>query len=756
MYLTLALIAVISTGQLEMLAPDQVSAVTREWIASIQCPWLNARFASHVQGKTVYTGEWAFRLKPAFAQQIIVDSERDGCHLETRVAVWDSESGIGKELVQKVDNVNSSGIIDRHSPLIIGNVLLPSSAAFFFYDNRPLEEYLKLVDVQMWIAPGTVSPVYCALNDKHSKNCTLVFILDRTNGLIVQEFRMYMSNSVSVPRAYAIHSEPHDIPLPTSMADSFVFARSVVIEHALVSGKRLPTTWRTWHAFGTPGHEVTISLEIVDSINTEQPSSRFDIEWPPGTQVVDMFRGISFNVGPKGKEVHADVLTQGRLNKILSMVDIHSLASRDESSDDVAQITNCAANALYLCLSMLGKRCQLKEIIESLGITETGQQSNLATIAAVSARLGFPCTAVKGGRSILKYASGEPMILHIRRIEKHGGEEHNREHYYVVDSYNQSSGTLRVFDPPRVPTYRTVSDIESEWTGHALVFGSTSVRELKVYGNMWTACRVVLALGGCTLLVLFSRKWLKPRNSHAIVLCLCLSCLGCNTESSDASLIGVIGPPEVDLGAVKSSEEEIGYSFYVTNNGKSSVRIREIVKDCSCLHVTVDSNVIQAGATVAVVAIMSVKGMVGLRGTTISLVFEEKNVKPLVLKMAATVVADYSLRLQPMVWHVPEEGTRQVVRRTLLVHEFLPDSSTEEARTDVESLSQNLRIVSLGEWKTDGPSILGYARQANLTLEFDPPDHGPFQEEAKLVFHHKGSGNDKEDSRFSIILTVRG
>lgn len=594
---------------------DQTSRWLREWAQSGTPSWIEGEFVSTVtrevlEAPLVYKGRWTTRLFP-FVSFVIEFREFSGDRLvrEERLS-WDSGVGEGRSFQRGTNTDVGAGVASPWAPAGSGRVELPSSHHFYAIDDRPLKSHLKRTEPVVRILEPSGSR-FVAFFGKQDSKILHAYVLDRAKEQPIEEVRVYVP-----PEASLIPPRNQDlgwaIELPEGYSSNRLFTIWRVLESARVGRYSVPSRWSVIHCLLKSTEETVIAVSQ-DSIRIEPPDGTGSLlaEWPPGTSVSDVAKGVQYWIGKNQERLSGEVISESTLDKILlAAAIVPPIAAPEEKAEQ--QETNCAANALYLALAMQAKPEPLRAVVRALGVSGGAPETSIEAIRGLLGSRGVRCVPVKGEAECLTMGGAGLALLHAKRKPPGGSREVG--HYILVDDYDPASETVRVFDPPVVPYRSKVSDVLTPWSGNAVLIGE-AVDSLAARNRRLNLIGLGLLGAFALCLGLFARQTWRRRTALFFVLSVILPACSKGGARTQSAGIAVVGSPEFDFGEVKLPTTNMKHAFSLRSSLGKEVRVASIRKSCNCLSATVTPDTIPAGGQAEVMVELEGRIMAGSKAS---------------------------------------------------------------------------------------------------------------------------------------------
>lgn len=741
-----------------LVSANAVAASTDEWVTqwarSSVLSNLRAEFRSEKRSGELKTGEWSFRLVP-FAQKISFRVHRRDTFLYEQKGSWDLSKGIGKEYFRDRESTRASGVITARPSGVLGYAELPSNSALFYWLGRSLPDLLSFGKWTVVSQQNGLQALF--VPNPENENLILCLVLEPSESQPIREQRIYVTSEFAFPDRAQVRDLAGEIQVPEYLEGGTLFLRARITESRSVSDRTIPTQWRVSQCLSLPKEDSVVTLSDVQIDRNEQPLLSYDVEFPPGTKVVDATRGEGYYVRSDFANTTAEVLAEAQIDEILLMAGFSEPTGRD-SSPEPGVVTACGANTLYAALSMLETPAKLASIVKALGIRESNQETSIAQIAQTAQLHGVPARCVKGSRELLKSALGMPVLLHVN-VKRTPKDRQPVSHYYLVDGYDPEQHTVRVFDPPRFAFRARLEDLDRVWTGNAIIFDPELIASVDQEAILARRTRFWLSVIGSGFLILFGGAFIaRCRRKPAIVLLMVsFGILGCERQGFGGG-VSVRGTQNMNLGFVRSDgRQPIKHVFVVENNSGRAVVIDGVKKSCSCLSADVSKARIPPGGEVDVELTIGGGSLVGPQEARAVLVFDRPEIPPLSLSLVATVKPEYKVLMIPRIWAIPKEAGKkgEWVTRTFVVREFLPYDAHDAESTIVKSTTDDLTVVSLGPWKTNGLTFHGYSREADMTVKFRvAAKPRPFADAIDLEFLHRTDDSTSSAQEFACRLRL--
>ena len=459
----------------------------RGWAARNHVQSLRASFQSEIGPGEIprqrFEGTWSVRVEPIFGEKIEFQktvakdfgSEEYVLAIE-EAASWDPRLGEGRVYQRQSAAVRGFGTRTRARPKTFGRIELPSDTFFLFRTERPLSEFLATMTLEVTPIEGTSR--FAAFVYRDTESVLNVFVLDPALDQPIVAFHGYMPETATpldVPRT--LDGSPIVVPEP--FRDYRLIAKKTILESREIDGVQIPVAWRVDHCFRLDSEVVTVRLDP-DSIELNGAADEeIVVEWPSGVRVYDYGKGQSYWVGEESEPVKSEVAKEAELDLILETAGFPNRGAGSANRESAIP-SGCASNSVYVALALLEKPVALGKIVSDLGISADNPVSSVATILESLKGYGIDALAVRGDSELLETPAEAPLLLHATRIEKTmDGGEREAGHFLVIDDFDESNGTVRVFDPPRLPYRSTLEQVEKAWTGTLIALHPDTVASLE-------------------------------------------------------------------------------------------------------------------------------------------------------------------------------------------------------------------------------------------------------------------------------------
>ena len=452
----------------------EAEAWFRRWCRRVEFQDLEASFES-IDPSDRKRGTWRMRLAPFFAQRVdftefSTDAENTTPGIR-RAFGWDAESGEGRTLQVKPDELVGNGQRMTTPPRRLGGCELPADTFFYVDDESSLRSFLERHEVRA--TPPRPDGRFAVYLFQNRELPARAYVFDPAREFPLVEMRYYTAPSFQPATSRRELLVEADFVRPAELNTYELFVRKLIESHTSIAGFPIPTAWSVQHCYAKPDDVIRVKLEP-DSIRLDQgrDASEYQVVWPPGTKVYDQSKlALVWSDGQS--------LDDSERIRELDLIEILRQAGLDVpglTHDTGAVPSGCAANALYVAFALLGSPAPLSRLVRDLGISEGNPFSSIDEIVKVADGHAVPAVAVEAESSILKTAASQPVILHaVRRLKLPGGDEELFGHFLVVDDYDEATDTVRVFDPPKKAYRSRIDQVEEAWTGNAVVLGSKGV-----------------------------------------------------------------------------------------------------------------------------------------------------------------------------------------------------------------------------------------------------------------------------------------
>lgn len=479
------------------------------WADSLRFDRLEARFTASLESDEhppqQLDGRWCARLLPLFAERLEYRRLSNGQLLKEERLSWDVELGEGRVFQLTAGSLHGDGTRTIVRPKGLSRVELPCDMFFLFRHDRPLGRWLRTmqVEVEALDASGERLVAFVRRSDE---SVVSAYVLDFSREQPIVELRAYIPPPSS-PIEQQRSLDGGAIQPPAAIANHVLFVRKIVTESARIGSVHMPIRWDVLHSLR--GEKETVSVSLVpESIrfDGDEPDGGYRVAWPRGTQVYDYGSGESYWIGENEERLTSEVIQEAELDAIVSQVEPET-SGAGSASRETSVPTSCAANAIYVALSLTGRARPLEAINEELGVTPENSMSTVADILRVLGQSGVEALAVQGGGDLLSDPECGPAILHaIRRRQVPGGGHEELGHFLVVDDFDPQSETVRVFDPPSLSYRATLDQVEEAWTGKAILLTPGAIdavtREIRLRRTLGVSA-VIFGLGAIVALVIW-------------------------------------------------------------------------------------------------------------------------------------------------------------------------------------------------------------------------------------------------------------
>lgn len=768
--------AILASGAPESASvPEASRPVWDSWMRMLECAAIEADFKVTPVGDRANKacggetgGHWSVRLRPLYAERVSFRLELEDAAAQFVECSYDDGLGEGRVLRRAEDVLTGTGVLSADCPDEMGTAYLPSSTNLLTVGYRPLRD--GIASGQLLVgdeSDGRLFFFVVAANE----DVLFVYILGDDPAKPVLEVRCYTRESFS-PGIVRNERLGPQIPLPPGYANATLFARRVVTKWLDIDGRPIPTAWELHHSVLPPGETIRVELDGPTVTVSTQTNEAVQVAWPEGTMVFDATQAKTFWVGPQGSRHRGEVIAEAKLTAILAACGRRIAAVEGAEAQSVTP-TSCAANAVYLCLSMLGKNVPLREIFNELHRPGTEAEASLQDMVQVCEGRGLRCRAVTTDRGFLRRLTRSGAILHTRQKRQVlGFPLETVQHFVVACDFDESSDTVRVLDPPRLPYAVSVNDLTEVWTGHAMIWGST-VDLWNRYRSRrtWTMIALGVVAAGCCIIGVgicrSSRKTGRRSAATTASLAIVVSCIhGCEgrgdqeLRAAKRSDVVVFDGTEHDLGEIPPDAAKVEHCFRLQNVGTRMLRITRVRKSCGCLVVKVDPKVIRPGDFGTACATMETIGLAGPKAVGISLELNDGEVEPVALQIRGMITREYLVAICPrnLAVRLSELEAGPVVKEveaTEFISRRMTDGTGFLRDAEVTSLSPNVRIVNIGEWEALGWTVRGFARSTRVQIMIEGLRSGASDYAAELRFSRSVDSNSGPDQVICVPLTIR-
>ncbi len=374
--------------------------------------------------------------------------------------------------------------------------------------------------------------------------------------------------------------------------------------------------------------------------------------------------------------------------------------------------------------------------------------------------------------SVLK-ESKDPMILYA--LWNPGPNVEGAQsvgHFLLVDGYDRSTDTFRVFDPPALPSRSQAATVLQAWTGKAVLFGEAGRRVIA--GSSWLAFgkRLVLASAGVLLglasIWLFRKKGRRAQRAAALLLVggSAIGGAGCykapsagpastaTTATRAPSIIDVVGQSTWDFGRVRDPKENLRHQFTLRNSSGRPITVTDVRKSCGCTSAEIVPRTIPPKGEAQAIVEIDTKLVVGKKITSVLVVFEDPAVEPLTLKADAYVEVSFRVTVAPAIWTLPmATSPGDIIERVFQLTAF-GEESDEPFEVAAKTKAADLSIQGPIQWKKSGQRAAGFAREAQMVLKYRVSARNQTKDTSLLVeLEHRCKNASPET--YLVTVTVR-